>query len=498
MVAIAASVVVSCRSTTVEDAVAISRPPRISPDCSGTTIPPNIAPLNFIVHEPGRRFHVRIASQRGSIEIASRSPKITIPEHRWHALIEANRGNDLQWDICAEVDGGWQSYQTIINHVAEHPIDGHLVYRLTGPIHEWWGQITVQQRDLTTYDRSVVMDGASFDFGCVNCHSFANNRPTPMLIGMRSSRFDNATILARAGQTKKVASPFGYTAWHPSGRLAAYSINKVRQFYHAAGPHVRDVVDLDAALGYYMLDADTLEIIPNASDKGRLESYPTWSPDGRYLYYCSAPILWEDRDVTPPPRYDEVRYDLMRISYDIDTDTWGDPELLLSSDETGLSILQPRISPDGKYVLFCMCRYGCFPVYQPSSDLHMMNLDTNEYSKLDINSPQSESWHSWSSNSHWIAFSSRRRGGTFTRCYLSYIDKSGNAHKPFILPRADPESYDSLLKSISVPELVTGPVPFTTERLGQIARSTDASNIDAVTSPTPLSGASEPWKQAGH
>ncbi len=46
----------------------------------------------------------------------------------------------------------------------------------------------------------------------------------------------------------------------------------------------------------------------------------------------------------------------------------GKVETVLSADETGLSILLPRISPDGRFLLFCMCKYGCSSVYQPSRD----------------------------------------------------------------------------------------------------------------------------------
>jgi hypothetical protein len=481
----------------VEDAVAVGRPPRIRPDYSGSVVPPNIAPLNFIVGEQGRRFFVRIRSDEGSpIEIVSRSPKITIGQPRWRSLLQANRGKDLRLDVYAEVDGQWLEYQTIVNRIAEHAIDDHLVYRLTGPIHRWWCEVAVHQRDLTSYRESAVLDGTDLDFGCVNCHSFAANRPDPMLIGMRTKGFGHAAILVRGGEAKKIGTRFGYTAWHPTGRLAVYSINKVRQFFHAARPEVRDVVDLDSTLAYYVVEAESVKMVPGASDKERLETYPAWSPDGRYLYYSSAPVLWTDRDTNPPLRYAEVRYDLMRIGYDVDADAWGEPETVLSARETGLSILQPRVSPDGKWLLFCMCRYGCFPVYQPTSDLYMMDLETGEHRKLAINSPSSESWHSWSSNSRWIAFSTRRRGGVFTRCYLSFVDETGRAHKPFIFPRKDPESYDSLLKSISVPELVAGRVPVEAEALARCARSADRIAVDGFTGASPGAGASDPWEPA--
>jgi len=141
-----------------------------------------------------------------------------------------------------------------------------------------------------------------------------------MFIVTRSPTFGSAAILVADGKAEKIGTRFGYTAWHPSGRLAAYSINKVWRFFHAAGAEVRDVVDLDAALAYYIVESRKAKRVPRAADKHRLETYPAWSPDGRYLYYCSAPIFWIDRNEVPPARYAEVKYDLMRISYDINAD----------------------------------------------------------------------------------------------------------------------------------------------------------------------------------
>jgi hypothetical protein len=132
-----------------------------------------------------------------------------------------------------------------------------------------------------------------------------------------------------------------------------------------------------------------------------------------------------------------------------------------------------------------MCRYGCFPVYQPSSDLYLMDLATKQYRKLGINSKFSESWHSWSSNSRWIAFSSKRQDGLFTRTYLSYIDSEGTAHRPFVLPQQDPTYYDSLLETYSVPELVKGPVTASKSRLAHAARAKPS-----VAPDIPITGAS--------
>ena len=145
-------------------------------------------------------------------------------------------------------------------------------------------------------------------------------------------------------------------------------------------------------------------------------------------------------------------------------------ETVLSAAQTGLSILLPRVSPDGRFLLFCMSQYGCFPVYQPTSDLYLMDLQTGKYRKASVNSEYAESWHSWSSNSRWIVFSSKRQGGLFTRPFLSYVDANGETHKPFVLPQKHPSFYESCYRVYSVPELIAGPVTVDSEALVQSHR----------------------------
>jgi hypothetical protein len=362
----------------------------------------------------------------------------------------------------------------------------------------------IYQRNLVNYDESILMHSSTFEYGCVNCHSFANNRPDRMSIGIRSSKYGSSAILVENGRAKKVGAKFGYTSWHPSGRLAVFSINKVRQFYHSVRDEVRDVIDLDSTLAYYLVESKVVNTSPKFSKKDRLETYPAWSADGLHLYFCSAPMLWSDRNKVPPQRYSEVKYDLMRISYDLEKDKWGNLETVISSKDTGMCMLLPRISPDGRWLLFCMCQYGSFPVYQKSSDLYLTDLkdarQTGQYNyrRLDINSDQSESWHSWSSNSRWVVFSSKRKHGIFTRLYFSYVDQAGKFSKPLLLPQKDPEFYDSYLKTFSVPELITRPIPVNAKKLGRVVRGSRKILVDmplTMATPTAETPYEEPWQE---
>jgi hypothetical protein len=184
----------------------------------------------------------------------------------------------------------------------------------------------------------------------------------------------------------------------------------------------------------------------------------------------------------------------MRMSYDVDTDQWGDAQTVLAPEQTGLSILLPRIAPNGRFLLFCMCRYGCFPAFQQTSDLYMMDLRNGTYTRCLCNSEFSESWHSWSSNSRWIAFSSKRPTGIFTRCYLSFVDPAGETHKPFLVPQSDPEYYDSSLHMMGLPELLTGPVPVSAAALLRAVRSRETIPEDMPSGLAPGTDMTGPYR----
>lgn len=396
----------------------------------------------------------------------------------------------------------WRRFQPIVNTVADSEIDNYLFYRLLKPVHTVYGDIGIYQRDLRTYSETPVVENKSFGGACVNCHTLAPHHPDRMIlqtrgtkngvnysgtIVVRNGRIDNVDTrsLAKAGQSDRGrigAAMAAYAAWHPSGEFVVYSANDIFQFFHAVG-NVRDVFDCESDLALYHVDSNRVSTSPEISRPDRLETFPAWSPDGRFLYFCAA-------DPLPQARYKQVRYDLMRIGYDPGSGEWGKLETVLSSKATGLSITEPRVSPDGKWLLFCMSDYGSFPVYRSSSDLYLLDLQTRKHQRLAVNSPRSESWHCWSANSHWIAFASKRRDGVFGRIYFSYVDEAGHVHRPFLLPQEDPAFYDRFIKTYSVPELAPVPAPVHSRTLGRAIRLSGTRQDDGP--------ASEAMRIGGH
>ncbi len=484
-----------------ENCEAAGRPPQMRPDCSEAVIPPNIAPLNFVVAEAGVRYLVRIHADAGEpIEVSSPTPSVAIPVRAWHDLLERNRGAKVRFDVYVRgQDGGWRRFDTVACRVAPEEIDPYLVYRRINVLYEEYLHMGIYQRDLRNWDEVAVLDNRSFGLGCVNCHTFFEKGTRKMVLHLRSGQKDYGLgmLLIEDGVVKKVDTrtrysprPAAFTSWHPSGRLLAFSVNKVVQFFHKARTEVRDVLDLDSDIGVYFLDAQDVASNPNISNPDMLESWPEWSPDGRYLYFCRAPILWSDRKTVPPENFEKLKYDLVRISYDLETNVWGELETVLSAQQTGLSVSQPRFSPDGRFLAFCMSERSPFPVFQPDSDLYLMDMQTGRYERMACSSDRAESWHSWSSNGRWLAFSSKRGDGLFLKAYFTHVDEDGKCSKPFVLPQEDPAFYDSFTKLFQLPELVREPVPVRQEEMARVIRSEPWMRVDvAVTAATPRAAA---------
>jgi hypothetical protein len=461
----------------VEACSSIERQPAISPDYTNITIPPNIAPTNFIIEEPAGAYYVRISSQQGKdIDIFSRSANIRIPLKAWKRLLGRNHEKSLLMTIfIRDKNGKWSRFAPIENHIAAEEIDSHLVYRLMKPLYQYWDKLGIYQRDLTSFDERPIVLNTALGKNCVNCHSFHNYSPDRMIFHMRAGAVGTSMILAYDNKTYKIdtSTSFNhatsYRSWHPNGQIIAFAFNTVKQVFHAIGKNL-DVYDRASDLLLYNIKTNTVTTSPKISSPERMETYPEWSPDGKYLYFCSSPALETYSQGEHPIK--KIKYDLMRISYDVQTDSWGEVEPVLLASKLGLSVAHPKLSPDGKYVLFCMSEYSYFPLYMPDSDLYLLDTETLEFHKpKNINSDRAEGYHCFSSNGRWLVFSSKRQDGQSTHLYFSYFDTNGHFSKPFLLPQKDPAYQQLRVIVYNVPEFVKGPVKISPQRLIKAAWS---------------------------
>jgi Tol biopolymer transport system component len=416
----------------------------------------------------------------------------------------------VRFEVSANHGGGaWLDYDPVVNRVAEDEVDPWLAFRWLNPGFRLWRTMQIRQRHLESFERRVVVDNSFFRDGCVNCHTFLNGSPALMTMQVRPGyeSYGSGIVMLRDGALSKIStrtdavpnSPT-YMAWHPDGNALAFSSNKVKQVFHSRRIETREVIDLESNMALYLADTRTVVSHPAIARPDRLETWPAWSPDGAHLYFSSAHVPWaSDNTSAVLAHHDEVRYDLMRVACDLGSRSWGEPETVLSSEELGLSFTQPKVSPDGRYLLCTGADYGCFPIFHPSADLYMVYLETGEHRRLEINSDESDSWHSWSSNGRWIVFSSKRRDGLFARPHFAYVDHEGKVHKPFVLPQEDPTYYDSLLRTYNVPELIREPIPADPADFGRAIRADEwvpPSNPPATQASPVAAGYDGPWQVA--
>jgi hypothetical protein len=428
--------------------------PKLFPDIAGVTVPVNIAPLNFRLDDSSEKV---VAVFRGSSSTLTVSGKnrIIIPEGKWHRLLRGSSDNSIIVTLFSRDKGVWKKYNDFNIYVKGTPVDPWLVYRLIAPGYQSWSEMGIYQRNLTSFDEDPVIDNRLLPGNCMNCHSFNGNNPDEMVFHLRGKI--GATMLIRKGEvlklntkTSETISNCVYPYWHPSGNYIAFSVNTIFQYMHTR-PEKRIEVN-DSKSDIVVLDIKNNKLISSGliSAETSFETFPAFSSDGNSLFFCSA----EKHKM--PDDFDKVKYSLCRISFDPSTGTFGDKiDTLVSASATGKSVSFPRPSGDGRKLMFTMSDYGNFSIWHPEADLYMLDLKGGTFAPVSsANSGNTESYHSWSSESRWFVFSSRRIDGLYTRPYIAWADENGNVTKPFLLPQKDPDFYDFCLRSFNIPEFV--------------------------------------------
>jgi len=463
----------ACSDGIPKDSLKIDKSVQLYPDYTEVTIPCNIAPLNFVVKEDGSDCAVRVSDEKNNSIIVRGGKKMEVrfPEKKWKRLLSENKGKYLTYDVFVKQEGNWVQYNSFKNKVAEEAIDPYLTYRLIEPSYQIPGQMGLFQFNLETAEEKTIISTpkvaktlADEGLRCVNCHT---SRSSDNMFYYRGK--GGGMILTYQGRTYKVNTRAGdmfastvYPAWHPSLPLIAFSTNEIRQLFTSIGQEKIEVVDLRSDLVLY--DIEKNEITQIFKTKDKLETNPNWSPDGKYLYFCSSDSTMKDGR-----EYAKLKYDIKRVSFDSESKTWGEVEMVYDASGQGKSATYPRVSPDGKYLLFVISAYGSSPYTHPDADLYLMNLETGESRALaEANSPQAEGYINWSSEGRWFVVSSRRQDGNYARPYFAYFDKEGNAHKPFVIPRRDPMHNKNLLKGYNVPQFSTTPVNVSQTQLDNI------------------------------
>ena len=435
--------------------------PVIYPDYVDVTIPVGIAPLNLTMDDDNvTAIDVVVTGTQGGT-LHSKGSCTDFDIDQWHALVEQNRGGQLDVTVCAKQNGQWKRYRDFSIHVAETELpDWGITYRRIAPGYEMFGLMGIYERELSSFEETSLLDNHSNEGMCINCHTPNRANPDQHVLHVRGS--NGATLLHTGGKDellKAVNDMLGgtmvYPYWHPSGRYCAFSTNKTSQMFHTRKANVVEVYDSSSDVFVY--DTQTHQIIGDTliMKKYWAENCPAFSPDGRWLYFVTAL-----RQIYPT-HYDQERYSLCRVSFDPATGHIGQQvDTLVNAAAQGKSVSWPRPSYDGRYLMYTLADYGYFTIWHPESDLWLLDLQTGENHPLDIvNSSRADSFHNWSSDGGWFLFTSRRDDGRYSRIYLSSIGPDGQATKPFLLPQRDPKNFYTLsLYSYNTPDFTVRPV----------------------------------------
>jgi tetratricopeptide (TPR) repeat protein len=347
-----------------------------------------------------------------------------------------------------------------------------------------------RMRNIAEPQSKVVMDDLPT---CANCHSFSrdgrtlgldvdgpqNDKGLYALVPVaKNMTIRNQDVIrwssfqdSDAGKSSAPAvKRFGFMSQvSPDGRYVVTSIGDPKtQSAHQTSGLVRGLADrlfnagyndyrfgqvfypTRGVLAYYSQETGKLRTLPGADDPRYVQTSAFWSPDGKYLIFSRA----EARDPYPPgyvtptyandPNETQIQYDLYRIPFN--DGKGGVPERIEGASENGKSNNFPKVSPDGRWIVFVQCKNGL--LMRPDSQLYIVPFAGGAARPLHSNTKLMNSWHSFSPNGRWLVFSSKARSA-YTQMYLTHIDENGE-DSPAILV----ENSTAANRAVNIPEFV--------------------------------------------
>lgn len=451
----------------------------IIPDYTEITVPSNIAPLNFNIDITADKYVTTISN--GEYQICIGGKEVRIPEKKWQKFLLSGKNVSVQ--IFTKDGDKWSRHKSFNWNFAEE-IDPYISYRIIPPSVESYERLSINQRNVTNFEENVIYANSMVQTNengqCINCHHFSNYGTDRMMFHAR--QYLGGTIITNGKDIKRInlktdstISAGVYPAWHPEQKYIAFSTNTTKQSIHTSHSNKIEVFDIASDLILYNIDRNEVSIIEN--DSSKFECFPAWAPDGKTLYYVAATVEYPanaSREAYIMHNYEDVHYNLYKKSFNPQTEQWGDAECIYDAASEEKSITLPRVSPDGRYLMFTMGNFGVFHIWHKDANLFIMDLKNREIRELtEINSNEVESYHSWSSNGKWIVFSTRREDGGFTRLYLSHFNEDGTFSKPFALPQLNAAHNSSFMYSYNIPEFTTESVKITPKEFASFFKSSE-------------------------
>lgn len=214
-------------------------------------------------------------------------------------------------------------------------------------------------------------------------------------------------------------------------------------------------------LAWYDAKSKTMHPLPGADDPRFVQTAAFWSPDGKYLVFSRAIA----REPYPPgvpkskfandPNETQIQYDLYRIPFN--EGRGGRAEPVEGASSNGMSNNFPKVSPDGKWIVFVQNKNGL--LMRPDSRLFIVPFKGGKARLLTANQSRMNSWHSFSPNGRWLAFSTKGRG-PYTKLMLTHIDENGNDTPAIIV-----DDMTAANRAVNIPEFVNLPSGVTIDNI---------------------------------
>jgi len=314
---------------------------------------------------------------------------------------------------------------------------------------------------------------------CANCHSFSRDGKS-MGIDMDGPQNDKGLYAVVSVKPQTVVQAQDMISWNPS-QDPRFAFNRVG-FMSQVSPDGRYVLtmlgspDRPPQDKYYVVnfkDYRFLQVfyptrgvlywydrvtgkrqtLPGANDPEYVQTNGVWSPDGKYVVFARA----RARDSYPAdgkmathandPLEVQIQYDLYRIPFN--GGQGGQAEPIAGASANGMSNSFPKVSPDGRWIVFVEARNG--EVMRPDSELFIVPATGGQARRLTANMSPMNSWHSWSPNGRWLVFSSKSRG-PYTKMYLTHIDDQGNDSPAILIDNSTAAN-----RAVNLPEFVNIP-----------------------------------------
>lgn len=309
---------------------------------------------------------------------------------------------------------------------------------------------------------------------CGNCHSFSRDGKY-LAMDVDYANDKGSYVITRVAQKMALASSdiitwsdykrdeddptFGLLSQiSPDGRYVVSTVKDRSVF--VARPDLafsQLFFPIQGILVVYTKEKQAFHSLSGADSTEYVQSNPCWSPDGQNILFARSKAykLKGLRSTTrvrlDPEECSEFIYEGKKFLFDVyrvpfNNGRGGAAVPLKGASKNGVSNYFPRYSPDGRWIVFC--RSSSYMLLQPDSKLFIMPAEGGEPRRMRCNTSRMNSWHSWSSNSRWLIFASKKNA-PFTQLYITHIDENGNDTPPVLLDHLTNQG-----RAANIPEFV--------------------------------------------